>query len=133
MPQGMQSDYKKESQETVAIKYPKTKKPTLLRSSYNPMTWNFMVMRAMQHPEIGAEFVSIDSEEGQAILQGTDPSDLTPEFLLGMDDLALRELADRYAITLTTKNTKKAIALKIRAAIEDGVKPKPVAAVSSGV
>ena len=133
MPQGMQSDYKKESQETVAIRYPKTKKPTLFRSSYNPQTWNFMVMRAMQHPELGCEFVTMDSDEGQAILQGTDPSDLTPEFLLGMDDSALRELAERYSVTLTSKNTKKAIALKIRAAIEDGVKPKPVVAANSGV
>jgi hypothetical protein len=126
MTQGMTTDYKQESLHTVAIKFPATGKPSFLRSSYNEKTWQFMVLRAHNDKSINAYFVMDDTEEGQAILQGTDTSDISPEFLVGLDEPVLREMADRYEIKHTAKNNKKAIALKIMAAIADGVKPKAV-------
>jgi hypothetical protein len=121
--QGMTTDYTVESQHTVAIKFPETKRPPMLKSSYPPNTWRNIVSHAHRDRTIQAHFVMDDSDEGRMMLQGTDPSDITTEFLLGMEEVDLREMADIYSVKHTTKNNKKAIALKIMAAIADGVQP----------
>lgn len=123
MSQGMQTDFLKESQKTVAIKFPETGRPTFFRSSYNPKTWQNMIAEAHLNRNIQAIFVSEDSEEGQAILQGTDPSDITAEFLMGLEEDNLRDMAKKYGISAKATSAKKSVALKILAAIAEGIKP----------
>jgi hypothetical protein len=133
MPNGMTTDYRLESLSIVALKFPVTGRPMMLRSSYPIGTWRNIVSHAKRNAvTVQALFIQEDSEEGQAILLGTDSSDITPEFLQGLDDENLREMASRYEVKLNGKNNKKAIALKIMAAIADGVKPKVVGKPTSG-
>lgn len=134
MPQGMPTAYTEESLHIVAMKFPNTGKPSFLQSSYPAKTWNMMILRAKLHPEIGGgpQFIMDDSEEGQAIIMGTDPADLTLESLVGMDGDVLLELAGRYGVKNVTAKTKKpAVAFKILSAIAEGVKPSPANATTT--
>lgn len=129
MPSGMTTDYKKEALHTVALKFPATGRPMMFQTSYPPNTWRNMVSHAHRNANtVQAIFVMDTSEEGQQILQGTDPSDITPDFLIGLGEVRIREMAERYGVKYTAKSTIKSIALKIMAAIDDGVKPSPISA-----
>lgn len=133
--EGME-DFRKVAAKTVAIKY-KSGKPMLLRSDYPisllnqgvsiPM-WELMVKRVLDEPKLGGTCVMEDSEEGQAILNGTPTASVTQEFLLGLGDKRLREFAELYGVKTSEKNSTKSVALKILSAIADGAKPKEATA-----
>jgi hypothetical protein len=133
-------DFRKTSLKAVAIKYPKTNKPMILRSDYQqgpmslqdplvPSMWELMVKRILDDPKANGVVITEDSEEGQAILNGTPLVSVTKEFLLGLvgkdGDLArLREYASLYDVKFNEKTSANAIAFKVLAAVADGVKPK---------
>jgi hypothetical protein len=126
---GMTTDFIQESLHTVAITFPQSKAPSMLRASYDPKTWTNIIRGAHSssnktHPY----FVMDDTDEGQAILLGTNPSDLTKESLVGLETAQLHELARRYKVEFHHRNKKEAIAFKILAAVAEGVIPETVKA-----
>lgn len=121
----MPEDYAALASRTVAIKFPDTGRPMLLRSSYDEKTWDFMITQARLDRNTLSKLVRDDSPEGQEILMGTDPSLITAETLMKLGEIKIRALAERYGVKTTTKNSVKSIALKILSAIADGVRPQP--------
>lgn len=125
--QGMQTDYREEALHCVSMK-PENGKPMLLKSSYPFAVWHMMVMGAKLQPNSAkVRFIMDDTEEGQGIVQGTDLSDLTPEYLVALDEGELRLLAKRFKVEIKgTKFNPKVTALKIMTAIAEGAKPAPL-------
>jgi hypothetical protein len=125
------------AQHCVAIRFA-SGKPSLLKSSY-PLDgefWKWVVHRTIEEKDIDAKLIMDDTDEGKAILDGTDLSAFSEEYLLGMDepgeDMKLRALAARFGVEVKPasqvapdrfKGYKASIALKICAAIKEGVKP----------
>ena len=139
--EGME-DFRKLAAKAVAITYPKSKKPPLLRADYvvnqfgdngfNCTQWELLVKRILDEPKTGGVVVYEDTEEGQAFLDGTPTSSITYEFLMGLvdkdgDESRLRDFARLYEVKITDKQIPKVISLKILAAIADGAKPKATA------
>ena len=129
---GMENNEEK-AKHCVAIRFA-SNKPSLLRSSYAWEFWKWAVHRAIQAKDIDARLIMDDTDEGKANLDGTDLSAFTEEYLLGLDgpgeDTHIRALAARFGIELkpasqvgSAKGYKASIALKICAAIKEGVKP----------
>lgn len=129
MSEGMTTDFIEEAKHTVAIVYTNGR-PPMLQSSYSAEFWQQVVAQAtlsknMKH----CRMVMDDTEEGQAIIDGTAPQDVTLEYLMGISIGQIRQMAVRYQVSGAGK--QKAIALKILAAIQDGVKPKMLAEVEA--
>jgi DNA-binding Xre family transcriptional regulator len=137
---GMQNNEIK-AQHCVAIRFA-SGKPSLLKSSYPWESWKWMIHRAIEAKDIDAKLIMDDTDEGKAIVDGTDLSALTEEYLLGLDapgeDNQIRALAAKFGIELKPvsqidpgrfKGYKASIALKICAAIKEGVKPAAGASV----
>lgn len=120
----MKTDYEAIAKEVVAIQFPLSGRPPLLRSSYytesNPKQWTFLVKEAFNNRGLGAVLVKESSEEGKAILNGTHPKDLTADYLMGLEEDSLKELAKTYKIRVTGKSTQKSIILGILRAVEEG-------------
>jgi hypothetical protein len=113
METGMQSDYYKEAGETVAID-PRNGRPMFIRSGYPFAMWHKMVTAACLNKNLQhCRLIKEDSEEGQKIINGTLPHDLTLEFLLGLKAEALAAMAKVHGVD--PKGKPKVVAYKIMA------------------
>jgi hypothetical protein len=138
MKEGMQN-HQEEAKHAVAIRYdafPSGRRPPdQIRSGGVSMEqWTWMVHRALTAKDIHCRLIMDNTEEGKAILNGTDLSNITSEFLMGLDpvdeDTKLREMAKRFGLTIKPGTKKKVIVLRILAAKEEGTKPsEPVGAI----
>jgi hypothetical protein len=132
-------DHREEARKAVAIRYdpfPSGRRaPDMIRSSgVSEEQWVWMVHRAITAPDIHCRLIMADSEEGKAIINGTDLSNITNEFLLGLDppddDTKLRDMAKRFKLDVKPGTKKKVTVLRILTEIEKGAKPsEPVAAI----
>jgi hypothetical protein len=122
MSEGMATDFIEEAKHTVAIVYTNGR-PSMFQTSYSAEFWTQVVAQAtlsknMKH----CRMVMDDTPEGQAIINGTAPQDVSLEYLMGLDIGKIRQVAVQYGVSGAGK--QKPIALKILAAIADGVVPK---------
>ena len=127
MENAMTLDYHKMASTIVAITFPRTNRPPLLRSSYpsgpEEKQWAMMVKEAYKNRDIGAILVEEDSEAGRAIINGTVPEDLTDTYLASLDMPALRALAAKYNVKVSGRSTTKSIIHGILSAAGEGFKP----------
>lgn len=105
------------SKDIVAIRYPRTGKPDLLKSSYNDNMWAKLVVGADLQHNTGAMLIHADTPEGQAVLRGTPPVNMTDSFLMGLSDQDFADICAQYKVKIL-KN-KKATVLNVLAAIEE--------------
>ena len=125
-------NHEEEAKHAVAIRYdafPSGRRPPdqLRSGGVSAEQWQWMVHRALTAKDIHCRLIMDNTEEGRAILNGTDLSNITSEFLMGLDDpdddTKLREMAKRFGLTIKAGTKKKVIVLRILAAKEEGVKP----------
>ena len=128
MQNAMTTDYFKLASTVVAITFPMTERPPLLRSSYQSgpeeKQWPMMVKEAYKNRDIGAVLVQEDSEEGRAIVNGTVPKDLTESYLSTLDLSSLKNLANQYKVKVSGRSTTKTIIHGILSAAGEGVRPE---------
>jgi len=127
----MEKDYAKLAPQIVAIKFPETGRPSLLKASYPLRDWIFLVCGADLGKNIHPRFIFEDSPEGQDILMGTPADDVTLEFLVGLSDEMLRAKAAQHGVKTSPKQAKKVIAFNILAALEES-KNKGLTAAATG-
>lgn len=120
--EGMMKDYSQESAEIVAISF-ENGRPTIYRASYSPEYWVQVVTHCKLSSDMKhARFVRDDSEDGQAIINGTAAQDITMSYLLGISAKQLEQMAESYGVGAT--GARKAVAFRILSAVADKVKPK---------
>jgi hypothetical protein len=131
MKEGMEN-HEEEAKHAVAIRYeafPSGRRPPdqIRSSGVSAIQWQWMVHRALTAKDIHCRIIMDNTEEGRAILNGTDLSNITSEFLMGLDpegeDTKLREMAKRFGVNPKVGMKKKVIVLKVLAAKEEGIKP----------
>lgn len=134
-------DHREEARKAVAIRYdafPSGKRPAdqIRSSGVSEEFWVWQVHAALTQKGLQGHcrLVMADSEEGKAIINGTDLANITNEFLLGLDpaddDTKLRDMAKRFKLDVKPGTKKKVTVLRILTEIEKGVKPsEPVAAI----
>jgi hypothetical protein len=119
---GMQTDFIEESKHTVAIVF-SNGRPPLYRMDYPEKFWVQVVAQTSLSKSLNhARMVMDDTDEGQAVINGSRPSSITKEFLLGLEIGQLRRMAVAYGESGAGKALP--MALKILTAIEEGRKPK---------
>lgn len=105
------------SKDIVAIRYPRTGKPDLLQSSYDPNLWSKLCVGADMGRNVHAEFILRDTPEGQAVLRGTPPENMTDAYLMGLSDEDFKTVCDQYKVK--AGKSKKVAVLSLMAAIEE--------------